>query len=451
MKSILLVFLLFVSMIFPLQAQQIVKNTQVEEILAEISPDSLRASVETLVGFGTRHSLSDTVSPERGIGAARRWIRKKFEQYAAASHGRLHVSFHESIAKASRRVPSDTRIVNVVAILSPSSPDAAGAGRMFVVGGHYDSRASDVMDTSTPAPGADDDGSGTALTLELARVMSKHEFNATLVFICFAGEEQGLLGSTAWAEMAAERKLPVEAVLSNDIVGSVEGGDGEVDSTHVRIFSAAFAPADTGAVLRRKISLGLENDGASRTLARYSKEIGELYVPAMSVEMIYRLDRFLRGGDHSPFHQKGFPAVRLSEAKENFDRQHQNIRTEQGHEYGDLSKFVNFRYLANVARINAAVLATLAWAPSAPDGASVATDALEYTTRLSWQPSRDPQLGGYLIRHRKTSSPVWEASGQFTTDTTVTLKLSKDDYLFGVQSVDKSGDVSLPALPVPRR
>ncbi len=451
MKRTLLVLLWLVCMNLPVNAQPIVKNRSVGEILSEISPDSLRGTVERLVGFGTRHTLSDTVSSERGIGAARRWIKAKFEQYAGESHGHLHVGFHESIVKPSRRVPSETKIVNVVATLTPPAPDAAGARRMFVVGGHYDSRAGDVMDASAAAPGADDDGSGTALTLELARVMSKHEFNATLVFICFAGEEQGLLGSTAWADMAADQKLPVEAVLSNDIVGSVEGGDGEIDSTQVRIFSAAFSQSDTGALFRRKSSLGLENDGASRTLARYCKEIGELYVPAMSVEMIYRLDRFLRGGDHSPFHQKGFAAVRLSEMKENYDRQHQNVRTENGHEYGDLPKFVNSRYLANVARVNAAVLASLAWAPSTPRGAVVATDALEYTTRLSWQACHDPQAGGYLIRHRKTSSPVWEASGQFTTDTTITLKLSKDDYLFGIQSVDKAGDVSLPAAPIPGR
>ncbi len=451
MRRFLLMIFIFGATVSPLYAQRIGGNPAIELILREISEDSMRNTMETLVGFGTRHTLSDTGSSIRGIGAARRWIKMKFEQYAMSSRGRLHVSFHESIAKRSRRIPSSAKIVNVVASLAPSDTQSASARRMIIVCGHYDSRATDVMDSTSDAPGADDDGSGTALTLELARVLSKYEFNAKLLFICFAGEEQGLLGSTAWAGMAQENRLPVEAVLSNDIVGGIEGGNGEIDSTHIRIFSEAFTAGDTAAVLQRKNSLGLENDGESRSLARYCKEIGENYVPGITVEMIYRLDRFLRGGDHVPFHQRGYAAVRVSESKENYDHQHQNIRVENGHEFGDLTKFVNFRYLAKVARVNAAVVATLARAPTSPTKALVATDVLEYTTRLSWKPCHERQLAGYVIRWRKTSSPVWDNSFQFTTDTTVTLKLSKDDYLFGIQSVDESGDVSLPAIPLPGR
>jgi Zn-dependent M28 family amino/carboxypeptidase len=322
---------------------------------------------------------------------------------------------------------------------------------MIIVCGHYDSRASDVMDSTSDAPGADDDGSGIAVTLELARVLSAYEFDATLVFICFAGEEQGLLGSTAWTVMAQEGGLPVEAVLSNDIVGGIEGGNYEVDSTHVRIFSEALAPKDTGTALRQLNTLGLENDGGSRSLARYCKEIGEKYVPGITVDMIYRLDRFLRGGDHAPFHQRGYAAVRVSEAKENYDHQHQSPRIERGHEFGDLAKFVNLGYLNNIARVNAAVVATLAWAPPAPPSVLVMTDSLEYRTRLSWKPSLDRREAGYLIRRRKTPSPVWEDSSEFTTDTTFTINLSKDDYLFGIQSCDQSGNVSLPVLPLPKR
>ncbi len=340
------------------------------------------------------------------------------------------------------------QIVNVVATLRSSG--AAKPDRILVIGGHYDSRASDPNDVTSDAPGANDDGSGTALTMELARVMARYEFDATIVFIAFAGEEQGLLGATQWAEMARSKGLNVEAVLNNDIVGSSVSGSGRKEGSYVRAFSEAFSPVDTGIAFRTRNSLGLENDGASRSLARFAKDIAERYVRGFGVRMIYRRDRFLRGGDHSPFHERGFAAVRFSVAAENYDWQHQNVRNENGKEHGDLTKFMDFSYCVNVARTNAAVLATLGLAPSQPEKAGIVTSRLEYQTTLRWPRNKEPDLAGYFVRYRSTSSPQWEHS-VFTKDTTLTLDVLKDDYLFGIQAVDKEGNVSLPAIPRPVR
>ena len=423
-------------------------NSAVSGILSEISESNIRKTVDRLVGFGTRHTLSDTSSTSRGIGAARRWIRSEMERYAAASKGRMTVEFYESVVAPSSRVPQPAKIVNVVATLRPSVP--VKPERMLVVGGHYDSRASDPNDVASDAPGANDDGSGTALTMELARVMARHEFEATIVFIAFVGEEQGLLGASQWAEMAKTKGWNVEAVLNNDIVGSSISGSGKQEASYVRVFSEAFSPIDTGITFRMRNSLGLENDGPSRSLARYVKDVAERYVPGFGVRMIYRRDRFLRGGDHSPFHERGFAAVRFSVAVENYDWQHQNVRAEEGKEFGDLPKFMDFSYCVNVARTNAAVLATLALAPAPPERPGVVTSRLEYQTTLRWLRNKENDLAGYFVRYRSTTSSEWEHS-VFTRDTTLTLDLLKDDYLFGIQAVDKDGNVSLPAIPRPVR
>ena len=423
-------------------------NPVVGKILSEISESNIRGTVERLVSFGTRHTLSDTLSSEKGIGAARRWIKSEMERYASASRGRMTVEFHESVVPPSARVPKPTTIVNVVATLKPSATTTSD--RILVVGGHYDSRASDPNDFTSNAPGANDDGSGTALTMELARVMAPYEFDATIVFIAFVGEEQGLLGAGRWAEMARNNGWKVEAVLSNDIVGSSVSGSGKKEGSYVRVFSEAYSPVDTGFTFRMRNSLGLENDGPSRSLARYVKDVAERYLRGFGVKLIYRRDRFLRGGDHSPFHERGFAAVRFSVAVENYDWQHQNVRTENGKEYGDLTKFMDFPYCVSVARTNAAVLATLGLAPSPPEKAGIVTSRLEYQTTLRWQGNKEADLAGYFVRYRSTSSPQWEQS-VFTKDTTLTLDVLKDDYLFGVQAVDKEGNVSLPAIPRPVR
>ncbi|MCX6143470.1 MAG: M20/M25/M40 family metallo-hydrolase [Ignavibacteriales bacterium] len=422
-------------------------NPYVEKIVKEISAKNIQASVEKLVSFGTRHTLSDTLSETRGIGATRRWIKSEFERYGKGSSGRLVVEFQESTVLPSQRVPTPTRIVNVLATLKPAQ-DGLSAGRTIIVSGHYDTRASSPMDVKSDAPGADDDGSGVALVLELARVMSKYEFDVTIIFGAFAVEEQGLFGATALADWAKRQSVNVEAVFNNDMVGSTVDGSGTKENGFVRLFSEAFTPLDTGAVLRQRISLGLENDGGSRTLARYIKEIGERYNPEFGVQLIYRLDRFLRGGDHRPFHERGFRAVRFCEVKENYDRQHQDVRTENGKEYGDLPKFVDYEYCAQVARVNAAGIATLGRGPQPPTKVEVLTARLENDSELRWQKNPEGDLAGYLVRYRQTSSPVWEHS-VFTADTTIALKVSKDDFLFGVQAVDKEGNASLVTLPRP--
>ena len=422
-------------------------NPYVEKIVKEISAKNIQGSVEKLVSFGTRHTLSDTLSQTRGIGAARRWIKSEFERYARQSNGHMDVEFQGSIVPPSQRVPTPTNIVNVLATLRPSQ-SGPSSGRFIVVGGHYDSRASSPMDVKSDAPGADDDASGVALVLELARVMSKHEFDATIIFAAFAGEEQGLIGATALADWAKRQSVNVEAVFNNDMVGSTVDGSGIKENGFVRLFSEAFTPLDTGAAFRQRVSLGLENDGGSRTLARFIKEIGERYNPGFGVQLVYRLDRFLRGGDHRPFHERGFRAVRFCEVKENYDRQHQDIRTENGKEYGDLPKFVDYEYCAQVARVNAAAIATLGRGPQPPAKAEVLTARLENDSNLRWQKNPEGDLAGYLVCYRQTSSPVWEHT-VFTADTSVTLKVSKDDFLFGVQAVDKEGNASLVALPRP--
>ncbi len=278
--------------------------------------------------------------------------------------------------------------------------------------------------------------------------MSKYTFDATIVFIAFAGEEQGLLGAVAWADMAMKAKLNVEAVFTNDIVGSIDAGDGTKENSYVRLFSEAFSPLDTGASFRQTIALGLENDGGSRSLARYIKENGELYNPAFGVDLVYRLDRFLRGGDHRPFHERGFRAVRFSEVKENYDHQHQDVRVENGKEYGDLPKFVNYEYCANVAWINVAAIATLARAPQPTQKVAILTAQLGYDTVLRWAKNPESDLAGYLVRYRQSHSPVWEKA-VFTHDTTITLKQSKDEYIFGVQAVDREGNAGLVTIPRP--
>jgi hypothetical protein len=425
-------------------------NPALEPILRGISVDRLRSNVETLVGFGTRHTLSDTSSDERGIGAARRWIFDEFQHLAKPSQGRLSVWFDETVVPPSRRVPDSVRVTNVIAKLSGRSASDPAGERVLIVGAHYDSRATDPMDRLTDAPGANDDASGTAVVLELARVLSRHSFDATILFVAFAGEEQGLLGATSLAERALREGWDLEAMVNNDMVGNVAGADGAIDSTSVRLFAEALTPADTGSVLRRRRALGLENDGASRTLARYVQEVGDIAVRNLEIRMIYRRDRFLRGGDHSPFHDRGFAAVRLVEAKENYDRQHRNPVDENGRMVGDLPAFINYGYVGAIARTNAAVLTTLASAPRPPARGTLVLGGPVHSTTVRWAPNRELDLAGYNVRVRATTSPQWEKTF-FTSDTSMTLAFPKDDYLFGIQAVDRAGAVSLVAMPSPGR
>ena len=423
-------------------------NPDVSRIVSEISTARIRQTVETLVEFGTRHTLSDTVSSTRGIGAARRWIFSQFEQAASRSGGRMSVAFDEFVIPRSGRIPKPMNAANVVATLRSGNKEVPE--RLLVVGGHYDSRATNAMDATSDAPGANDDGSGTAVVLELARVLAPYHFDATIVFIAFVGEEQGLYGARHWSEQAQQHGWDIEAMLNNDIVGSSVGGNGAVRKSAVRLFSEAYSAVDTGSVFRFRNALGLENDGPSRSLARTIGEIASRYIPGFQVKMVYRRDRFLRGGDQTPFHERGFPAVRFSVALENYDWQHQDVRKEGGKQFGDLVQFMDFDYCTKVAKINAAVLATIGFAPAPPRNAGIVVSRLEYSTTVRWDRNHEQDLAGYYVRYRETTSSVWQHT-VFTADTTLTLPVLKDDVLLGVQSVDRDGNVSLVSIPRPVR
>ena len=428
-------------------------NPAIQKIVREISAQNIEATIRKLVGFGTRHSLSETESETHGIGAARRWIKSEFERYSRESGGRLQVEFDEFTQPAGGRVPKPTQLVNVVATLPGSQPESKD--RIFVVSGHYDSCvcAQDVLDATSDAPGANDDGSGTAAVMEIARVMSKYEFDATLVFMTVAAEEQGLFGSTHWAEMAKQKGLNIAGMITNDIIGSSHAEDGHVDDKHVRLFAEGVPPGkEISPELRTTLQTGGENDLPTRQLARAVKDVAERYVTGMTVTVIYRKDRYLRGGDHSPFLDRGFAALRMTEPNEDYKHQHQKVRVENGAKYGDLPEFDDFNYIAQVARVNAAALANLAFAPAAPRNVEVETARLENDTTLRWEANKEPDLAGYQIVWRDTTAPFWQHKQFVGNVTTYTVKgMSKDNFLFGVQAVDKDGNASVAVYPRPFR
>jgi hypothetical protein len=423
----------------------------IEDLVRDVSPKNIEASVRKLAGFQTRHTLSDATSEERGIGAARRWIHAQFEKISRESNGRLRVELDEFVAPPSTRVPRPTPVVNVVATLPGTQAEARD--RHYVVSGHYDSRAGDVMDASSAAPGADDDASGTAAVLELARVMSRYTFDATLVFMAVAGEEQGLLGATHWAETAAARKLNVAGMITNDIIGNTKDENAKVDRGRVRMFAEGIPPVKVlTPELLTLIKTGGENDTPTRQLGRAIKELGEKYVPGFNGTRVYRRDRYLRSGDHAPFLDRGYPAVRLTEPVEDYRHQHQNVRTEAGTTYGDVPDLVDFGYVAQVTRVNLAALAGLALAPAVPSGVELETSRLENDTGLHWQANKEPDLAGYRVVWRDTTAPLWQNKVDLGKVTRFIVKgVSKDDVVFGVQAVDRDGNVSPAAYPFPTR
>lgn len=422
------------------------QQATVSQIVAAISAARIDATIRKLVGFGTRHTLSDTASDSRGIGAARRWIKAELER---CGDGRLEVAFDSYVQEAGPRIDRPTEIVNVVATLKGTqSPQ-----RMYVVSGHYDSRVSDVMDAASDAPGANDDASGTAAVMELACVMAQHRFDATLVFMAVAAEEQGLFGATHYAQQAREKNLDIAGMFTNDIIGSSRAEDGRIDNTHVRLFAEGIpAVKEMTDPLRTLLATGGESDSLSRQLARHVKEMGERYVPGFTVDIIQRRDRYLRGGDHIPFLERGYAALRFTEPNEDFRHQHQNLRSENGVQIGDLPEFVDPEYTAQVTRVNAAALATLALAPAAPANARVKTAQLENDTQLLWDANTEPDLAGYRIVWRDTTSPVWQHNQWAGNVTEHRIKgKSKDNYFFGVQAVDRDGNVSVASYPLPMR
>lgn len=426
------------------------KDPAIEKSMKQVTTAGVQRVDEKLVSFYTRLTLTSGMPASgKGITAAREWIKSEFERISKECGGCLEVKLDDFSEGPVDRIPSPTQIVNVYAIQRGADPE--NAKRVYVVGGHYDSRPSNTLDTEAAAPGANDDGSGTTVAIEAARILSKSKFPATIVYVAFAGEEQGLNGSKHFAKMAKVQGWNIEGVLSNDIVGGDKSPGQE--PTIVRVFSEGLPIGIPVEEWRRVRTLGTESDSSSRQLARYVNEVGMMYFPSMKFHplMIFRQDRFLRGGDHTSFNEQGFSAVRLTEYHENFNHQHQTPRTENGIEYGDLPKFVDFDYLANVARLNIATLASLASAPAPPAQVRVLTKNLENDTTLTWQAAPGGLATGYEVVTRATTAPTWENVHPMADGTKATLPMSKDNVIFGVRSVDAKGHRSLVVTPVPER
>ncbi len=418
----------------------VVIDPGIAAMVANVSAGRLRATDERLVAFGTRDSFSETLHDKhRGVYAARDWIAAQFREIGKTSGGRLAVALDTFEQPKLENTPRAVEISSVYATLRGDDPTA----QTFVISSHYDSRPSDGNDPVDDAPGADDNGSAVAAVLEAARLMAPQHFRGTLLFACFDGEEQGLFGSEHLANELKTRS--VGADLNNDIIGASVGHDGEQSPYDVRLFSESLPP---DAVPRRVNLLGTENDSPSRELARFTKETAEAYVPAMHANLVYRADRFLRGGDQESFAAAGIPAVRFVEAHENFDHQHQNVRVASGIQYGDLERYVDFDYLARVTQLNVAALATLARAPAAPK-ATMLVKSLGYDTTLAW--NADPAAASYDVVWRTTTEPTWTHERQVGPVTSATLPLSKDDWIFGVRAVDRAGHASVAAYPAPVR
>lgn len=443
-------FLLATLLCFGATAQTIVqRDPAIAGMVSQVNGDSMKVYIEKMISFGTRHTMSSVTDPQRGIGAARNWVATKFTEWAKQSGGRMTAFVDTTtLPPDGRRIAEATNIGNAIAILKGTDPNDK---RIFIISGHLDSRVSDVMNKTSDAPGANDDASGVAAVMECARIMSKQPFSATIIFVAVSGEEQGLLGAQFMAKKAKAEGWQIEAVLNNDIMGSNNSHDTKlIDNTKVRVFSEGLPAFETEKSATQIRNLGMENDGKARQLARYVKEVGERYVDQLEVKLIYRNDRFLRGGDHTSFIQQGYAAVRITEMNENFNRQHQDLRTEKGVEYGDNIEFIDFEYLRKNTALNLACLANLAKAPSMPQEVKVETRGLTNFTQITWKAPATGKPKGYYILMRETSSAMWEKKF-FMEGLEAKLPYSKDNYFFAVQAVNAEGNESLPVVPVPGR
>lgn len=431
------------------------RDPVITQLMKEVSPAHVQQTIEKLVSFYSRSTISvnnpDAATSDKGIVAARNWIKSEFERYSEDCGGCLEVktdTFIEESRGPRDRIKQPTEIQNVYAILRGT--DARQQKRVYLVTGHYDSRSLDPLNSTNQAPGANDDGSGTAVSLECARVLSKHKFPATLIFLTVAGEEQGLRGSSHFAKMAKSEGWQLDGVLNNDIVGGNRTpGDTQQNNNWVRVFSEGIPAVTTEADLRRIRATGAESDSPSRELARYIHEVSQTYnFGPFTPKLIFRRDRFQRGGDHTAFNEQGFAAVRFTEYREDYHHQHQDVRTENGIEYGDLPKFVDFNYVANVARLNAATLAALASSPAPPGKVTISTRQQENDTKIEWEPGEGATA--YEVLWRRTTDPEFpEENATRTTDSKVDLNQSKDNVVFAVRSVDAKGHRSLPVTPQP--
>jgi Zn-dependent M28 family amino/carboxypeptidase len=447
-----LAFLLFAGCLLSLPrlvaAQEAVPpadDLRMYDIVAAASPERIEADIRTLAGFGTRNTLSDTLSDTRGIGAARRWVKAEFDAISAACGGCLEVSYQRNLVPAdgNSRIPEDTWVVNVVAVQRGTRyPD-----RYVIMSGDIDSRASSSTDAETDAPGANDNASGMAGTLEAARLLTQYRFPTSIVYAGLSGEEQGLYGGQHMASVAREAGWDIVGVLNNDMIGNIEGVDGVIDNGTFRVFSEPTPVTETDQQRAARRFYGGEVDGPSRQLARYVLRMTDRYIPSLDAVMIYRLDRFGRGGHHRPFNDQGFAGVRIMETHENYYRQHQDVRVEDGHAYGDVIEGVNFDYAARLTAVNAITLAGLAWAPPQPQNVRIG-GAVQPSTTLAWDAVDDPGLAGYKVYWRDTTAPQWQHSRFVGTVTEHTLDgIVIDNYLFGVAAVGRDGIESVVVFP----
>lgn len=421
-------------------------DADLHNIVEQVSAERIEKDIEKLVSFGTRHTLSDTKSDTRGIGAARRWIKAEFDKISAECGGCLQVFYQSKTIKGEKRIPDATEVVSVIAIQSGETDP----GRYVLMSGDIDSRVTDVMDFTSDSPGANDNASGVAGTLEAARVLSKYKFNGSIVYAALAGEEQGLFGGKILAEYAQKENWRLKAVLNNDMIGNVQGINGVINNTTARIFAEGTRQTETTAEARTRRFTGGEVDSPSRNLARYIDLMADHYIPNLDTMVVYRLDRFGRGGHHRPFNDLGYPGVRIMETNENYNRQHQDLRTENGIEYGDTIDGVDFDYAAKLTALNAVSLASMAWATTPPASVKI-SGAVKPDTTLSWaqaNPEQNPQLAGYKIYWRYTDAPQWQYSKFVGNVTEYTLKnVVIDNYFFGVASVSTDGTESPVVFP----
>jgi len=420
-------------------------DAAIYDIIDQVSADRIEKDIRKLANFGTRHTLSDTLSETRGIGAARRWIKREFDQISKDCGGCLEVFYQRSLvpAEGNRRFDVDTWVVNVVAIQRGTEhPDS-----YVIMSGDIDSRISDPLNRVDDSPGANDNASGIAGTMEAARVLSQYRFKNSIIYTGLSGEEQGLFGGKHMAKVAQEEKWDIIGILNNDMIGNIEGVDGIIDNRSFRIFSE---PTPVNQDEQKRIwyrFYGGEVDGPSRQLARYVHRMTSTYMPEMNPKMIYRLDRFGRGGHHRPFNDAGFAGIRIMETHENYNRQHQDIRVEDGIAYGDVIEGVNFEYAAKLTAVNAINLAALAWAPPAPAFVEIG-GAVRPSTTLRWEPVEDKDIQGYKVYWRDTTAPQWQYSKFVGNITEYTLKnVVIDNYLFGVVAVGKNRHESVVAYP----
>lgn len=414
-------------------------------IMDASSAERIEADIRTLVDFGTRHTLSDTLSETRGIGAARRWIKSQFDRISADCSDCLEVSFERNLVAGgqSSRIPDDTWVVNVQAV----QRGTRYPNRYIIMSGDIDSRVSDGSDATSDSPGANDNASGMAGVLEAARLLSAYSFPTSIVYVGLSGEEQGLWGGRHMARVAVEENWDIVGVLNNDMIGNIEGVDGVIDNSTFRIFSEPTPVTEDENARRRRRTTGGEVDGPSRQLARYVARMTTTYFDNLDPIMIYRLDRFGRGGHHRPFNDAGFTGVRIMETHENYTRQHQDLRTESGIRYGDVIEGVNFDYASRLTAVNAITMAGIAWAPPAPTNVGIA-GAVRPSTRLAWELVDDPDLAGYIVHWRDTTAPQWQYSRFVGTATDYTLEgIVIDNYMFGVASVGKDGNQSIVSFP----